>query len=220
MRKSFEELLEAVWKADEMSDPSLAAVRRICPIDVTDDDLGVLVNRKLLSRDGDLLTLSYEGRNQARSVVRRHRLAESLFATVLDIDAEKQEAVACEVEHILLPELEEAICTLLGHPMICPDGKPIPPGRCCDAKSNLASTVVVNLCDLAPGERGRVSYIKPKHHARLHRLTSFGLTPGTIIEVHQRFPAICIRFEGTELALDRDVADDIFLVKINGATSP
>ncbi len=79
---------------------------------------------------------------------------------------------------------------------------------------------MVNLCDLAPGERGRVSYIKPKHHARLHRLTSFGLIPGTIIEVHQRSPAICVRFEGTELALDRDVAEDIFLVKTNGTTSP
>jgi len=216
VRKSFEELLEAVWKADEMNDPTLDAVRRICPIEVTEDDLGMLASRKLISREGDRVTLTYQGRTQARSVVRRHRLAESLFATVLDIDAEKQEAVACEVEHILLPELEEAICTLLGHPMVCPDGKPIPPGRCCDAKRNLASTVVVSLCDLAPGERGRVRYIKPKHHARLHRLTSFGLTPGTVIEVHQRSPAICIRFEGTELALDRDVAEDIFLVKTNG----
>ncbi|RLB62153.1 MAG: DtxR family transcriptional regulator [Deltaproteobacteria bacterium] len=219
MRKTFEEVLEAVWKADEAGDSSLEAVRKRCPIDVTDEDLGVLLKRGLITREGDLLTLSYEGRKDARSVVRRHRLAESLFATALDIDAEKQEAVACEVEHILLPELEEAICILLGHPSICPDGKPIPPGRCCGAKRKLTSTVVVSLCDLAPGERGRVSYIKPKHHERLHRLTSFGLTPGTIVEVHQRSPAICIRFEGTELALDRDVAEDIFLVKTNGADS-
>ncbi len=219
MRKSFEELLEAVWKADEEGDPSLTAIRRRCPIDVTEEDLGILHKRALIAREGDRVTLTYEGRGQARSVVRRHRLAESLFATVLDIAAERQEAVACEVEHILLPELEEAICTLLGHPSVCPDGKPIPPGRCCGAKRTLASTMVVNLCDLAPGERGRVSYIKPKNHARLHRLTSFGLTPGTIVEIHQRSPAFCIRFEGTELALDQDVAEDIFVVRTDNSTN-
>ncbi|MBI4699994.1 MAG: FeoA domain-containing protein [Deltaproteobacteria bacterium] len=63
-------------------------------------------------------------------------------------------------------------------------------------------------------ERGRITYIKPKDHARLHRLTCFGLTPGTVVEVHQCSPAFCIRFEGTELALDHDVAEDIYLVRM------
>jgi len=72
--------------------------------------------------------VTYEGRCEARKVVRRHRLAKSLFASVLDLDAEKRETVACEAEHTLLPEVEEAICILLGHPTLCPDNKPIPPG--------------------------------------------------------------------------------------------
>ncbi len=213
MKKSFEELLEAIWKADEAGDCSTAEIKRRCPIEVREEDLSVLHKRKLISREGDRVLLSYEGRKAGRSVVRRHRLAECLFATVLDLDAEAREEIACEVEHILLPELAEAICTLLGHPGIYPDGKPIPKGRCCGSKRTLASSVIVNLCDMAPGERGRVSYIQPKNHARLHRLTSFGLTPGTMVELHQRSPAFCIRFEGTELALDRDVAEDIYVVK-------
>ena len=215
MDKSHEELLEALWKVDEAGEPSIEAVRRILPIELLDDDLELLEKRGLITRDGRHVRLTFEGRADARSVVRRHRLAESLFATVLDIAAERQEQVACEVEHTLLPELEEAICTLLGHPSLCPDGKPIPPGRCCGSNRTITPTAVVSLCNLAPRERGRVRYIRPKNHERLHRLTSFGLTPGTIVEVHQRAPTFCIRFEGTELALDRDVAEDIFLVRID-----
>ncbi len=214
MKKVFEEILEAVWKADEKGDSSLEAIRRGCPDEITDEDLGIMEKRQLITRKADEVLLSDEGRREARSVVRRHRLAESLFANILELDAEKREEIACEVEHTLLPEVEEAICTLLGHPNICPDGKPIPPGRCCSSGSTTTSTVVANLVGLNPGDRGRITYIKPKHHARLHRLTSFGLTPGTVVEVHQRFPAVCIRYEGTELALDQDVAEDIYVTKI------
>jgi DtxR family Mn-dependent transcriptional regulator len=141
-------------------------------------------------------------------------LAETLFATVLYLDAEKREKIACEVEHTLLPEVEEAICTLLGHPTICPDGKPISPGPCCSSKRTLTSTVISNLTELNPGDRGRITYIKPKRHERLHRLTSFGLIPGIVIELHQKSPAFCIRYEETELAINRDVAEDIFVAKI------
>ena len=74
--------------------------------------------------------------------------------------------------------------------------------------------MVANLTGLSPGSRGRITYIKPKDHARLHRLTSFGLTPGTMVELHQNSPAVCIRYEGTELALDQDVAEDIFVAKL------
>jgi len=214
MKRAIEELLEAIWKADEEQATTPDDIRRHCPMEVTDDDLELLCKRKLISREGGRVILTYQGRADARSVVRRHRLAECLFATVLDLDAAKQEEVACEVEHTLVPELEEGICTLLGHPTVCPDGKEIPSGRCCSAKRTVASTAIVNLTSLQPGDRGRISYIKPKHHDRLHRLASFGLIAGTVITLHQRSPAFCIRYEGTELAIDRDVAEDIFVARM------
>lgn len=214
MQRSCEEILEAAWKADEEGDASMENIRKRCSVEVVEEDLAVLHKLGFVTREGRRIVLSYEGRKEARGLVRRHRLAESLFATVLGLDVERQEAVACEVEHALLPEVEESICTLLGHPTACPNGKPIPAGRCCSSKRTIASTVIVNLTSLAPGERGRITYIKPKDHARLHRLTSFGLTPGIVVELHQRSPVFCIRYEGTEIALDRDVAEDIFLARM------
>ena len=214
MHDPFEELLEAIYKADEAGDLTLEGVRRLCDIEVSEQDFDALHGRSLITRAAGEIALTHEGRATATSIVRRHRLAECLFATVLNLDAQTQEAIACQVEHTLLPELEEGICILLGHPTVCPHGKPIPEGRCCSAQRTLVSTVIVNLTKLAPGEQGRITYIKPKDHARLHRLTAFGLTPGTVVTLHQRSPAYCIRFEGTELALERDVAEDIFLARM------
>jgi len=215
MDKSLEEILEAVWIADEAGDSSEGSVSRCCPIDVTGEYLDTLAGHGLVVRNGDQLELTEVGRSRARGIVRRHRLAVVLFTTMLDMDADKREAIACEAEHTLLPEVEESICTLLGHPTHTPDGKSIPPGKCCAAHRTTTSTVIVNLTALKPGEKGRINYIKPKDHGRLHKLTSFGLIPGTIVELHQRSPAFCIRYEGTEIAIDRDVAEDIFVSRIN-----
>lgn len=214
MKRILEEILEAIWKADEQDDSSLEAIRRICSREFTQEDLDVLEKRRRITRESGRVVLTYEGRSEARSVVRRHRLAETLFATVLDLDEEKREEIACEVEHTLLPETEEAICTLLGHPTVCPEGKPIPQGRCCSSGRTMASTVVANLTGLGPGDRGRIAYIKPKDHVRLQRLASFGLTPGTVVGVHQCYPAVSIRYEGTELAIDEDVAEDIYVTRL------
>ena len=214
MRNILEEILEAVWKADEDGSTSLEDIKRCCAKEIPEGDLTALASEGFLTITGDRVRFTDKGRADAETIVRRHRLAEVLLATVLNLDPEIQERIACEVEHSLLPEMEDAICTLLGHPTICPDGKNIPAGRCCASGRTTASTVVRNLTDLEPGEKGRIMYIKPKHHARLHRLSSFGLTPGTVVVLHQRSPAFCIRYEGTEIAINRDVAEDIYVTKI------
>ncbi len=72
----------------------------------------------------------------------------------------------------------------------------------------------MNLCELSPGEEGRIAYIRPKNHARLHRLTGFGIVPGVTVKLHQTYPAFCLKFEETELAIDPDVAEDIFVSRI------
>lgn len=215
MHKLYEEVLEAIWTVQERSEvATLEAVSARCPLEVNREQLGLMVRRGLLEGLDEPLVLTEEGQVMAESVVRRHRLAVTLFATILDMSPDRREAIACEVEHTLVPEVEEAICTLLGHPSHSPDGNLIPRGHCCSTNQLYAAAVIVNLTRLAPGERGRIAYIKPKHHERLHRLASFGLTPGTVVELHQRSPAYCIRFEGTELAVDRDVAEDIHVARI------
>ncbi len=75
------------------------------------------------------------GEERARNVIRRHRLAERLFMDILSIrDEVEVESSACKFEHILSEDVTDRICTLLGHPVECPHGSPIPRGECCVEK--------------------------------------------------------------------------------------
>jgi Fe2+ transport system protein FeoA len=46
------------------------------------------------------------------------------------------------------------------------------------------------------------------------------VTPGVVVELHRRHPATCIHFEGTDLALDRDVAEDIHVSRLPNGQDP
>lgn len=86
------------------------------------------------------------GEARARSVIRRHRLAERLFMDVLSIrDDVAVESNACTFEHILSPEVTDRICTFLGHPITCPHGSPIPQGECCMERRILDPTAIAGV---------------------------------------------------------------------------
>ncbi len=86
--------------------------------------------------DGDyIVELTTRGRQRAADIIRRHRLAERLFADTFAMQDETElESNACTFEHILSPEVTERICTFLNHPAACPHGSPIPKGSCCAGK--------------------------------------------------------------------------------------
>ncbi len=75
--------------------------------------------------------LTPAGLARAESLVRRQRLAETLFTQTFQMQEHQVEEEACVFEHILSPAMTDSICTFLGHPKLCPHGKPIPRGECC-----------------------------------------------------------------------------------------
>ena len=128
--RDFDEVLEELWMSREGSDHmegphfSDAQHRRL---------VATMTRIGLLIPAGGTVAFTPKGETRARSVIRRHRLAERLFMDVLALrDAESVESNACTFEHILSPEVTDRICTFLGHPATCPHGCPIPPGDCCD----------------------------------------------------------------------------------------
>ena len=214
MNERHEEILEAIWTAEEKKGHSLEIIRQECAVTFTSEDLTLLENSGMIKGEGNKFIFTDEGRKQAKQIIRRHRLAEVLVTSILKLKSHEMEKIACQVEHSLHPEVEEAICILLGHPEICPDGKAIPPGRCCHQGINKIQETVISLTDLAPGESGKITYIKPLTHSNLHQLISFGLNPGVVVRVHRKKPAFCIKYENTELALDENIAQNIFVWKL------
>ncbi|WP_244372834.1 iron dependent repressor, metal binding and dimerization domain protein [Archaeoglobus fulgidus] len=83
-------------------------------------------------------------------MVRLHRLAERLLSDILGFkDVEEH---ACRFEHLIDDEAEEAICTLLGHPQVCPHGRTIPAGNCCIIKETEVERVIYRLSELSQGD--------------------------------------------------------------------
>jgi DtxR family transcriptional regulator, Mn-dependent transcriptional regulator len=81
----------------------------------------------LLTVEGDRhLELTHEGRRQATSVMRKHRLAECLLIDVIGMEWEEVHIEACRWEHVMSDSVERRIATLLGSPTSCPHGNPIP----------------------------------------------------------------------------------------------
>lgn len=216
MEQKHEEILEAVLCASECGRYTLEDVKRHCCVDFSDEDIAELERQGLLVTSSGKILFSQEGKAHAEKILRRHRLAEVLLKSILKLKNSEMEKIACEVEHSLLPEVEESICTLLGHPGVCPDGKPIPKGPCCHAGQRTISNTVVGLNELQPGEKGTITYIKPGSHSNLQQLISLGLNPGVVVTVHRKTPAFCIKYEQTELALDDEIVKNIFVWKVLG----
>jgi putative ABC transport system ATP-binding protein len=100
-------------------------------IEFNGNKIASVPNGKAIAAIGEV-HLTEAGSRRARDVVRRHRLAERLFTDTFAIDEAEVHQQACRFEHIITPELDQRICSFLGHPKTCPHGNPIPPGVCCN----------------------------------------------------------------------------------------
>jgi len=161
------------------------------------------------------LSLSARGRREAESIIRCARLAERLLVDILRVRDDLVEPSACRLEHSLSEEIAESICTLLGHPRTCPHGHAIPPGECCRKAKTEILPIVRPLSSLRPGDQGSVVYVGSRFHDRLTRLASLGLTPGEVVTVKQVRPSFVVAYGEIELALERDVAGEIY-VRMSG----
>lgn len=212
--RTLEEVLEALWTGLETGGVRRADLNRNTDFEIGDEHLSELKSRHLIEESEDgTFRFTRAGQDRARSIIRRHRLAERLVHDILNVSMSEVEANACEFEHLVAPGITESICTLLGHPGQCPHGRPIPEGRCCLEARKSVESVVLSAAQMATGERARVAYINTKNFARLQKLTSFGISPGVMVKLHQRRPAFVLECDQTQLALEEEVAREIYVFR-------
>jgi DtxR family Mn-dependent transcriptional regulator len=214
-QERIDEALELLWVLDEEGHHDLKR------FNLSSDDADIVAVVEVLSIEGlaDLsdgeIKLTDKGTSIAKGLIRRHRLAERLFTDIFDLPKDTMEEDACKVEHILSEELTDSVCTFLGHPPVCPHGKPIPRGECCKKYSVDVRPVVTRLIDFEVGKSGKIVFITPSEAARIGRLSSIGIIPGTIIKLIQRKPSIVLQMDETTIAIDPELAKEIFVKKIS-----
>ena len=130
MHDTTEEYLETIFEIEEEGIVPIRA-RLVERLRISAPSVSETVNRLVEQGNVELLDnrrlqLTPKGRAIARSIVRRHRLAERLLVDVIGLEWEKAHREADRWEHAISAEVEEKLVALLGDPATCPHGNPIP----------------------------------------------------------------------------------------------
>ena len=175
----------------------------------------------LLSLAGDRhLELSFEGRQLATRVMRKHRLAERLLLDVIGLEWEYVHEEACRWEHVMSERVERKILALIGEHRESPYGNPIPGlDELGEPPNEDFRRGVTSLVELAvEGSRvvtvrriGEPAQVEPE---ALNLLTQAGLMPGQRVRVRREGARIVVVREGAEeaagVSLPEEVAAHVF----------
>jgi len=214
-----EEVLEHIWRLEEGGRTGNQPVTEGVLVESVAasgpqgarEELQRLEAEGLVRSSQGSLTLTEQGRVLARHVVRANRLAATLLTDLLELPGTLVETYACRLEHAINPLLADRLCTLLGHPPTAPDGNAIPPGACCQSARTELSPAVHALTGLDVGSEGRVTFIRSRAPERLNQLSALGLMPGMQVRLTQRHPTVVLQVAESTIALEHDVAHDIYV---------
>ncbi|MDY0000516.1 MAG: metal-dependent transcriptional regulator [Polyangia bacterium] len=205
-----EELLETIWVLGEQGPVSREKALAACHVRAPRGALLALEAEGLVELDLDWVSLTAAGEGRAAFIIRRQRLGEVLALRAMGFRHMEEKQAVCEFEHVITEGDIDRLCAQLGHPSRCPDGEPIPSGPCCALGESPSGLAVSALSDLQAGQRGRILYVRRQVRARVRALMSYGILGGARFELKLRYPAFVIFVEGVEVALDSEVASDVF----------
>lgn len=202
-----EEILEAFWVE------VIEAKKDRGNISLFKDDQAIkeLVDASLAEIKGDQLILNSKGKEEARGCIRRHRLAERLMSDVLYVRSKSIEDVSCKLEHLLHKGLDENICTLLGHPKVCPHGKAIPPGECCKDIKRLPKKLLTPLTELELNKKVKIAYLQTKDRDTLQKIIAMGALPNSEVILIQKFPSYVFKIGRSQFAVDKELASCVYV---------
>lgn len=211
-KREKEEYLERLWRMKSENKDSMDALKSAMAESFDTEIVDELLSEDMVkvSKDNKKIVLTKKGEDCARRIIRAHRIAERL---IYDALGDEFESGACEFEHIIIPELVDSICILLGHPRECPHGLPIPEGECCKVSAQIVQNSVISLLELEKGQSARITYVSSQSDPQHHKLDSLQIRPGVYITLHQIYPSFVIECEGAYIALDKEIVSNIFVWK-------
>lgn len=178
--------------------------------------------------DNRRIKLSETGHQQARAVMRKHRLVERLLIDIIGLDWELVHDEACRWEHVVSTDVEKRLVKILGITDESPYGNPIP---------GLEELGVVGAEDIDPSQDGaqplpevmdgpevvdggerqvrvvRMAESLQSEHDLLQTLHTCGIAPGVTVTVRPGGLGILLSTsEGAECELATDAAAHLYVV--------
>ena len=186
----------------------------------------------------DIITLTADGQELAKDVVRRHETLKDFFVKILLLDDAEAEEASCKIEHAISEKIVDRIINFVEFMEICPRG-----GRewlkgfrrhCENGDTTIKCTnfiatcladlkkreknlrngpqTAVSLNEMDPGQRGKIIKITGRS-ALSRQLNDMGVSSGSIIEVEGPLEAyddkVDVKVRGYHLSLTREEAGKI-----------
>jgi DtxR family transcriptional regulator, Mn-dependent transcriptional regulator len=200
-----EEYLQTMFWLEEAGLPitgaNIARAMQLSPPTVH-EMVGRLMDDGYVARNEDkTLGFTDHGRDEARQIVRRHRLIERFLTDVLGIPWDEVHEEAERLEHAMSPVLEERMLAAIGDAKTCPHGHPIVEGT----REHGAL-----LADVEPGAKVTVLRFENEAEEILHYLKGTGLRPELDgeIQTNDDEEIVVVSAEGRH-PISRDVAETV-----------
>jgi DtxR family transcriptional regulator, Mn-dependent transcriptional regulator len=180
-----EEYLEAIYKEQSKGEPAstsfLARDLGVSQPAVT-EMLKSLESKGLIDyKSSQGATLTDVGVEKALGVIRQHRLWERFLTDVLGMSWDKVHDVACKLEHLDVPEVEERLAVLLGDTDTCPHGHAIP-----DKEGKIKEEKAITLTKFQPLQRVNIVAIDEGDPGLLRDIEKKGLKPQVIVTIKKK----------------------------------
>jgi len=209
---AFEEYCECIYELREDNIEVIQA--RIAErLDVSRPSVSEMIHRmeseNLVSLDANRISLTDKGEALGAKVVRRHRIAERFLSDTLGLSWSLAHHEACKWEHVLSPEVEDAIFKLMNMPTTCPHGNPIP-GSAYVQPDHQA------LSNIKAGSSFTISRITEEIEDKsnvLDFLQQSNILPGvtgTIVELHPD-GSRTVAIDGNDITIDAFISARIFV---------
>jgi len=213
MHDTTEEYLETILELEEEGVRPLRA-RLVERLGVSAPAVSETVNRLIRGGYANLnedhsIKLTSKGRGLATTVVRRHRLAERLLVDVIGLEWEKVHREADRWEHAISADVEEKLVELLGDPLTCPHGNPIP-----GTKRKADKSKLVRLLDSDPGPVTvkRISEKLELDDESLRLIARAELIPGSAATVVERTgDGVLVKTGAGEHTIPTKAAEQMFV---------
>ncbi|MGQ9683720.1 MAG: iron dependent repressor, metal binding and dimerization domain protein [Anaerolineae bacterium] len=181
--QQMEEYLEAIGKLEERGEPATtSALARECgvaPPTVT-EMLHRLAEQGLIHHEPrQAVGLTDSGRNEARTVIRRHRLWERFLHDALGLQWHQVHDEACQLEHATSTVLEQRLAEVVGDVATCPHGNVIPESALAAGAQTPCALPLTELVGAGPV---RVVSVH-EEGVPLEHLETLGIRPGAMLQV-------------------------------------
>jgi DtxR family transcriptional regulator, Mn-dependent transcriptional regulator len=152
--------------------------------------------------------LTIKGRNEAVSLLRKHRLWETFMVEKLGFSWDEVHEVAEQLEHVDSLKLISKLDAYLGFPRFDPHGDPIP-----DSKGVFSDrSTLVGVCEIAIGKTASIRGVLSSSDSFLKHLDDLGIKLGlvfTVVKVFEYDGSLQVSVSGKEVVWSKKLVEQL-----------